>query len=472
MHAGKSEATGLAAAPRAKHHWQIGWAFAAGFALLVAIAGYGVLQNRRAAAAREFVAGTLSMHEATLEVERLGTLMEAHQRGFLLAGDTVWLQRRDAAYADGAELLAAMPRQVPDARHRQWVRDATSAFRNRYSRMQAASAAVEREGLDAGRAFFAAANTGPTNEMLSALHALRGEYERLLRRTTELADRQARHLQRVLVYGTAMVLALLLWAATLLYRQLRRNEQLGRALQQAARDQAAKSAELERSNRDLEAFSYSISHDLRAPLRHVDGYARMLQEDAGDSLAPDLRRYLDSISESSRRMGMLIDDLLAFSRLGRKPVERVEVDMNDLVASAMHDAGANAATGRFIVEALPPARADPVLMRQAWVNLISNAVKYSTPKGEQACIRISGEADESGVRYRIRDNGVGFDMRYADKLFGVFQRLHLQDEFEGTGVGLAIVKQVVERHGGSITAEASPGEGACFTVEIPTRGAA
>jgi PAS domain S-box-containing protein len=228
----------------------------------------------------------------------------------------------------------------------------------------------------------------------------------------------------------------------------------------------ANAAQLQEANRELEAFSYTISHDLRAPLRHIDGYARMLQEDAAQ-LEPELRRYLDAISTSARTMGMLIDDLLAFSRLGRKPVERVPVDMAAIARSALRELGGDASADRVVLGELPGAHADPVLLKQVWVNLFSNALKYSAPRGTSAHVELSGERDGAVTRYRIRDNGVGFDMRYADKLFGVFQRLHSQDEFEGTGVGLAIVQRIVARHGGRIWAEAEPGRGATFTIELP-----
>ncbi|MGH8076501.1 MAG: sensor histidine kinase, partial [Lysobacter sp.] len=218
--------------------------------------------------------------------------------------------------------------------------------------------------------------------------------------------------------------------------------------------------------------SYTISHDLRAPLRHIDGYARMLREDAEDHhLSPDMHRYLVAIGGSARHMGTLIDNLLAFSRLGRKPLERVEVDMTDLARRALQEAGNGAVAANVVLEPLPEAYADPVLLRQVWVNLLSNALKYSAPRGGAARVEITGERDDGLTRYRVRDNGVGFDMRYADKLFGVFQRLHSQDEFEGTGVGLAIVQRILARHGGRIYAEATPGHGATFTIEIPAREA-
>lgn len=226
----------------------------------------------------------------------------------------------------------------------------------------------------------------------------------------------------------------------------------------------AQASELRQSNRELEAFSYTISHDLRAPLRHIGGYARMLQEDAADALDGDSRRYLDEIGAAARRMGALIDDLLAFSRMGRKPLERVPLDMRQLVERVAEECGG---ARKVKVGALPEAQADPVLMRQAWINLVSNALKYSAPRGDEARVEIDGWREGGRLEYRIRDNGVGFDMRYADKLFGVFQRLHSQEDFEGTGVGLAIVQQIVARHGGSIKADAEPGAGATFTFELP-----
>jgi light-regulated signal transduction histidine kinase (bacteriophytochrome) len=237
--------------------------------------------------------------------------------------------------------------------------------------------------------------------------------------------------------------------------------QMAETLRRSAED-------LAQTNQELESFSYSVSHDLRAPLRHIDGYARMLEEDGGDRLDGELRRYLDEIGASARRMGRLIDDLLAFSRLGRQTVTRQEVDMGGLVGDTLRGMEADGAvTASVSVGRLPVGHADPGLLKQVWINLLANAFKYSGKLGADARIEIRGESDGNVTRYSVRDNGVGFDMRYVDKLFQVFQRLHLQDDFEGTGVGLAIVQRIVSRHGGRVWAESEIGKGATFTFELP-----
>jgi signal transduction histidine kinase len=448
--------------------WRFRWAFGVSFALLIAIAGYGVVQNQRAAASRALLAQTLSIQGVILDLAHRGSLMELHQRGFLLTGDMRALRMRDeaavAARAQVDRLLRWFARQPAQVRQ---VRAFAAAFEQRHERMQVVSTIGLQHGLAAARAAFALRGQGSLEPMLDTLGAVRTEQERLLRAGTSRADIEQQRFGWVLVYGTAFAMLLLALAALSLLAQFGRNRRLAKQLVRANHAQASKSAELERSNRELEAFSYTVSHDLRAPLRHVDGYARMLQEDAEEQLTPDMRRYLDMISRSSRHMGQLIDDLLAFSRVGRKPLERITLDMGEVVRRALHEAGADHAQATVDIGELPAVDADPVLMRQAWVNLLSNAIKYSAPRGADARIEVSGERDGDSIRYRIRDNGVGFDMRYADKLFGVFHRLHSQDEFEGTGVGLAIVNQIIERHGGRISADARPGEGATFTIELP-----
>ncbi|MBI3932122.1 MAG: PAS domain S-box protein [Acidobacteria bacterium] len=230
-----------------------------------------------------------------------------------------------------------------------------------------------------------------------------------------------------------------------------------------------KVAELEAANAELESFSYSVSHDLRAPLRHVHGFVDLLRKRAGASLDETGRRHLDVIAEASRHMGQLIDDLLAFSRMGRVEMRTARVDLATLVAEVVGQVGREA-EGRTIdwaIGDLPGVVGDRALLRIALVNLLSNAVKYTRPRG-RARIEVGAQAATNGrVVLFVRDDGVGFDMRYADKLFGVFQRLHRAEEFEGTGIGLATVRRVVNRHGGEVWAEATPESGATFYVSLP-----
>ena len=226
-----------------------------------------------------------------------------------------------------------------------------------------------------------------------------------------------------------------------------------------------RTAELESANKELEAFSYSVSHDLRSPLRTIDGFSQAVLEDFGNQLPEEGQRYLQTIRAGAQRMGTLIDDLLTFSRLSRLPLQRQSVDMQQL-ARETFDELVSEAKGRSIEVSfgeLPSVSGDPALLRQVWANLLSNAQKYSreraTPLIKVDCIR---DVEGTEPVFFVRDNGTGFDMRYADKLFGVFQRLHRAEEFEGTGVGLAIVQRVIYRHGGRIWAEAEEGKGATF----------
>lgn len=228
-----------------------------------------------------------------------------------------------------------------------------------------------------------------------------------------------------------------------------------------------RTAQLEAANKELEAFSYSVSHDLRAPLRAIDGFARILLEEYASQLSPEAARYLRIMFESAQQMGRLIDGLLAFSRLSRQPVNRQPIASGELVRQALESLSSEQA-GRqveIVMGDLPVCKGDPTLLRQVWVNLLSNALKFTRGR-EVARIEV-GSLEREGERvYFVKDNGVGFNMEYADKLFGVFQRLHRADEYEGTGVGLAIVQRIIQRHGGRIWAEAEPDKGATFYFTI------
>jgi PAS domain S-box-containing protein len=235
-----------------------------------------------------------------------------------------------------------------------------------------------------------------------------------------------------------------------------------------------RTAQLQTANEELQAFSYSVSHDLRAPLRHVVGFVELLQQDAGPALSENSLRHLTTISQAAKRMGDLIDDLLAFSRIGRAALQKTDVNLDELVRETLGDFQAET-KGRNIVwkiHALPPVRADRALLRMLLVNLISNAVKFTGARAE-AKIEIGCAPNGTGETVIfIRDNGAGFDPQYTEKLFGVFQRLHNQAEFEGTGIGLANVQRIIHRHGGRAWAEGVVDGGATFYFSIPKQNGA
>jgi PAS domain S-box-containing protein len=224
-----------------------------------------------------------------------------------------------------------------------------------------------------------------------------------------------------------------------------------------------RTAQLEAANRDLESFTYSVSHDLRAPLRHMDGFSRILVEDFGPQLPPGAKQHAERVREATLHMGQLVDDLLNLARVGRGSLRIVSTDLNEVLAETILSLDPEA-RGRQVdwrIGRLSRAPCDPGLMRQVFHNLLSNALKF-TKQREKAVIEIGEIRGEGEPVIFVRDNGVGFDMKYADKLFQVFQRLHSAEEFEGTGVGLAIVHRILQKHGGSIRAESSPGKGAAF----------
>jgi len=235
-------------------------------------------------------------------------------------------------------------------------------------------------------------------------------------------------------------------------------------------DLNVRATQLEEANRELESFSYSVSHDLRAPLRAIDGFSRMLLEDYGDKLDDEGRRLLNIIRSSTQKMGELIEDLLALSRVGRKDIEVLDIDMDKLAKAVFDDIKTTMPERelQFILKPLPPAYGDPGMIRQVFVNLLSNAIKFTTPK-KAATIEVDGWGNENENIYCVRDNGVGFDVQYTNKLFGTFQRLHSTEEFEGTGIGLAIVQRVIKRHGGRVWAEGKVNEGATFYFTLPLK---
>jgi signal transduction histidine kinase len=244
------------------------------------------------------------------------------------------------------------------------------------------------------------------------------------------------------------------------------------ALARAEVEVRERTSELERSNRDLESFSYSVSHDLRAPLRHIHGFTRILRDDYAATLPADAQRYLERIEHGAQEMGMLIDDLLKLGRIGRQELSRAAVPLESLVTEAIAELHAHREKdgAEFHIAPLPVIACDRGLMKMVLINLLSNALKFSRHRSP-AVIEVGAQQRDGECAVFVRDNGVGFDMKYAEKLFGLFQRLHRAEDFEGTGVGLAIVASVVQRHRGRAWAESKPDAGATFFFTVqPVNG--
>ncbi len=239
---------------------------------------------------------------------------------------------------------------------------------------------------------------------------------------------------------------------------------LNEGLEQKVRD---RTSQLEAANKELESFSYSVSHDLRAPIRAINAYAKLLEEDYAGKFDVDGTKMLHSIRKNSKKMGLLIDDLLAFSKLGRKEVSSSAINMETLVNSIKEDLLENDENKiEFNITELPPAKGDQSLIKQVWINIISNSIKYSKYK-LNCIIDIGAYAKDNLIVYYVKDYGAGFDMKYYNKIFGVFQRLHSQEEFEGTGIGLAIVEKIIHKHKGTVWAESKIDEGTCFYFSLP-----
>lgn len=280
---------------------------------------------------------------------------------------------------------------------------------------------------------------------------------------TQLSPRQSFAAWRETIHGHSLP-----WHAAEVELAIEfRSALLGIALERA--EQMAELAEeLSRSNKELEAFSYSVSHDLRAPLRHIVGFSDLLMESAGSEDATMRQRFLKNIKESARLAGKLVDDLLSFSQMGRAALRPAEVDMTELVSACIDKLGIEIGQRNvdWHIERLPTIHADPAFLHLALFNLLSNAVKFTAGR-DPAMIRIWADDNEQDTVFHVADNGAGFNMDYVHKLFGVFQRLHRMEDFQGTGIGLANVRRIVERHNGRVWAESKPEEGATFSFSIP-----
>lgn len=392
--------------------------------------------------------------------------VQGNERGYVISGELAYLNGFDEAVTNTLaqfEIVRTLttnnPAQRPHCEKLQGLVARVFLIASRQVNLR------RKAGFEAARQDIA---SGAGRKAMMDISSVLDEMDRIAQASLEArsaAAQQEVQLTRFLtISGTGISFILLGGVFFLMFREnnLRHNAQV--KLDNLNQELRARAVQVEAANKELESFSYSVSHDLRAPLRHVHGYVEMLQRATDGQLSDKAKRYLKTISDASIEMGQLIDDLLAFSRMGRVELQEARVALEPLVREtlAMIEPLARDRNITWKISSLPEVKGDPSMIKQVLVNLIENSVKY-TRKREHAIIEVTTAGEEHGQTIIcVKDNGAGFDMRYAHKLFGVFQRLHRADEFEGTGIGLATVRRIIARHGGRTWAEGKLGEGASF----------
>ena len=451
-------------------HWSIEQRVLAGFGLVfLGILVISVMSYRNTAVVVKNSRLDTASHEL---IQLLGSIEEAlvaaesgHRR-YLVTGDDSYLK----AYRGIVEQMPEFSRYLhalagPSPEQRERVTQLEQLIKQQLDIETNAIRERDTRGAEAVRQL---ALPGVAKRELDNIHRLIADFE-----TTEQQATGARVLQSagttrstiaLLALGGVLQLVLLGSVYYLIHHDITNRRRVAAELRRQGEL-------LQAANKELEAFSYSVSHDLRAPLRHIDGYAALLSKAAGQALDEKAQRYLQTISDSAKQMGQLIDDLLVFSRMGRQEMLRTTVNLNQLIKAVIQDLRLDL-QGRTIswkIGTLPDVPGDPAMLRQVFMNLLTNALKFTATR-QNGQIEIGAKRDVPGeVTVFVRDNGVGFDMQYVHKLFGVFQRLHRNDEFEGTGIGLANVRRIVHRHGGRTWAEGALDQGATFYVALPLK---
>jgi len=411
-----------------------------------------------------------SSHELVQLLSSMGETLDAAERGhrrYLVTGDESYLNAYRTLKEQTPEYtryLDALTRRLPHQQARTAM--LLQLIRQQLDLEADAIAQRSQKGADAVRHL---ALPGVAKRELDQIHRVMAEidsaeqqmvHDRVLRSATSTKN-------TIALLGTGALLLLVLLGAV--YYLIHHDIDTRRRV---AAELVRRGELLQAANKELEAFSYSVSHDLRAPLRHIDGYAALLAKSAGQGLNEKAQRYLQTISDSAKQMGQLIDDLLVFSRMGRQEMLHTTVDLNQLVKTVIHDLRLDlqGKTISWTIGPLPEVPGDPAMLRQVYMNLISNAVKFTATRPVPR-IEIGAKERAGEVDLFVSDNGVGFDMQYVNKLFGVFQRLHRNEEFEGTGIGLANVRRIIHRHGGRTWAEGALDQGATFHFSLPLKRA-
>ena len=438
--------------------------FLAVLGLLVALGALAYANVERQVEATRLVKHTYQVAVSLQKVRSAVQEADNNQRSYVVSGAESYLQAYEASAGALPGLLDAAATLLAD-NPAQGAR--LAVLRGQITeRLVLARTRIEQRqqfGPEAiGPRFISAASAQLMEAIRTGTDAMTGSENALLEKRLRLLERARMRGLALQTAGGALSLAGLLAVfgglAAQILRTRRAEEEIGRT-----------NTQLEDANKEMRSFSYSVAHDLRAPLRAINGFAQVLVEDCEGQLHEDGRRALERITTNARTMGLLIDDLLTLSKVSYQPLRSGKVEMTEIVRGA-YQALIEGQDGRLVdcrIGELPPAAGDPNLLRQVWMNLIANALKF-TRRCERAQIEIGGNvAGPDFTTYFIRDNGAGFDMRYVDKLFGAFQRLHPAAEFEGTGIGLALVQRIIHRHGGTIWAEGHEGDGAMFAFTLP-----
>ncbi len=450
-------------------HWSIENRMVAGFGLVLAfVLVIGVVSYSNT---KKLIANSLAdahSHGALQALE--GTLSTAEnaelgQRRYLITGEESYLSPYHTAVSRLPEQLRYLREMTAGNAAQQRRLDSLERLLTRSLEASKEAIVLRRDqGFEGVRhLIFARKVKQEIDEIRFLIEEMENEESKALTRRAEESQASTRNTILLLAIGTLLQSVLLGSVYYLIRHDITQRKRVAEELRH-------RGEQLEAANKELEAFSYSVSHDLRAPLRHIDGYVGLLEKAAAPSLDEKSRRYLTMISESAKQMGQLIDDLLVFSRMGRAELRDTPVRLDQLVKEVQHELrhdtqGRNIA---WTIGPLPRVYGDPAMLRLVLINLISNAVKFTRTR-PLATIQIgckSGRPGETVIF--VRDNGVGFDMRYVEKLFGVFQRLHRAEEFDGTGIGLANVRRIIHRHGGRTWAEGAVDGGATFYFSLPT----
>jgi signal transduction histidine kinase len=445
--------------------------FSVALALQIAVAMLSYRAMNRSAIAVQWVSHTHVVLEELTALQLSVLEAENARRGFILAGDANQLGPYRAAMSAIPEELRELRILIADNPVQLRRLNALGPLIETRMALLADSVHLAERGNEAARQVLltneGAVAMAAVREALLEMEAAEGV---LLPERVADSENVYRRTVLLLVVGSCIALGLFLTVFFFLTHAVRKRR-LAEELTLASNTKLqARTLELEAINDELETFTYSVSHDLRAPLRHIHGFSKILLEDFGPKMEPDAQRFLQRIQEATQQMGRLVDDLLNLSRLGRQDINVQITGLHALVKEAIEELRSEIGERKieWKIGELPFVECDPGLMKQVFANLLSNALKYTRPK-EHAIIEIGQTTKDGRVEIFVRDNGVGFNMKYADKLFGVFQRLHRQEDFEGTGVGLATVLRIINKHGGQIRTEAELDKGAAFYFTLGAR---